>query len=111
MKRQRTEFELAAQLGKCLAQSEELARLRKAQAELELDKEAARLYRELKEGSLDAGDKTVMENPTTAELISAEIEFNRLIRTINGIIGFYVTGEENIVLHGKDCGGCRGCRG
>ncbi|HOC09055.1 MAG: YlbF family regulator [Clostridiales bacterium] len=110
MKRQRAEFELAVQLGKCLAQSEELTRLRKAQAELELDKEAARLYRELKEGRLDAGDKTVMEKPAAAELLSAEIEFNRLLKTINGIIGFYITGEENIVLHGKGCSGCRGCR-
>ena len=111
MKRQRTEFELAAQLGKRLAQSEELTRLRKAQAELELNKETARLYRELKEGRLDAGDKAVMENPTVMELLSAEIEFNRLLKTINSIIGFYVTGEENIELKGKDCGGCRGCRG
>ena len=51
-----------------------------------------------------------MEKPAAAELLSAEIEFNRLLKTINGIIRFYITGEENIVLHGKGCSGCRGCR-
>ncbi|MGI6703284.1 MAG: YlbF family regulator [Clostridia bacterium] len=109
MAKQRDEFQYAKELGKALASSEELKRLRNAQAELELDKEAAKLYKELKTGIVPADEETIKGSPVVAELVSAEEGFKGLLKTINGIIGFYVTGEEKIEIGDSGYSGCSGC--
>ncbi len=126
MKVQRIEHQKAIELGKALAESLELQRLRKAQAELQLDKEADRLYRQLRANNDIKGDgrevhvggmiqsgleERIMENPIINELISAQQEFSKLMKDINGIIGFYVTGKENIELKRDSCNRCNGCKG
>lgn len=109
MEGKRSEFQIAIELGQTLAESKELLRLRKAQAELGINKEAQRLYSDLKAGRIRPGEETIQDNPVINELLSAEEEFNRLIKTINGIIGFYVTGKETITVPDKGCSGCAGC--
>jgi cell fate (sporulation/competence/biofilm development) regulator YlbF (YheA/YmcA/DUF963 family) len=110
MEGKRSEFQIAIELGQALAESKELLRLRKAQAELHLNKEAQRLFSDLRAGRFKPGEQTIQGNPVINELLSAEEEFNRLMTTINGIIGFYVTGKETITVPDKGCSGCTGCK-
>jgi cell fate (sporulation/competence/biofilm development) regulator YlbF (YheA/YmcA/DUF963 family) len=109
MMKERIEFQRARELGRVLADSGELFRLRKAQAALQLDKEAEGLYRQLQVSGEDIQDSPA--NPVIAELLSAQKEFNGLLKDVNGIIGFYVTGQESIEIKRENCSGCRGCKG
>lgn len=112
---QRIEHEKAIELGRALSNSKELTRLRRAQAALQIDKEAYFIYRQLKTGRRITGKgtditKAAEENTVIKELIDAQEDFNRLLKEINGIVGFYVTAQEMIEIGGRDCSGCEGCR-
>lgn len=116
MTQQRDEHRVAIELGRVLANSEELLRLREAQAALQIDKHAMQLFQRIKTYDRDTQQpedeimEKAMANPTVAQLVSAQQDFNRLLREINGIIGYYVTAEENVEIRAEGCNGCSGCR-
>lgn len=52
--------------------------------------------------------KALMDNPVMQDYMNSRKEFEALLSTVNGIIDFYVTGNEQSGCSGS-CSGCHGC--
>jgi cell fate (sporulation/competence/biofilm development) regulator YlbF (YheA/YmcA/DUF963 family) len=117
----------AKELGEMLAESEEMKRLKKAEAALESDDKGMQLmedYRLLqielvkatreKKGEVQIGEirdmlmskqKELNEYHNTNEYIESKNSFDDLMKKINDVITFAITGEE--CTHScETCGGC-----
>lgn len=122
-------FEVAKQLGTMLANSEQMTRLKNAEAQLEGDSTAKGLmdkYKELQvkvvratkarseKQEIDALREELMahqallnENEITREYLSSKSEFDNFTKTINQVITYAMTGEEG--CSPSKCGSCSGC--
>ncbi len=121
-------FEMSHELGKMIEGSEEMAVLRekdKAQSEdedaqtllQEFQLESMNLSRDIQnekitreEGQLrynNAYKKLLEESESIREYMQAKTAFDAMVNKINGILNFYITGQEPGCTH--DCGSCGGC--
>lgn len=127
-----TVIEMAKQLGEAISGSEEFLRYKAAEEAYHADAEAGRLTEEYgkkseelaKELSKDGitpaemikiRQKMTAEygalclNPVIKEFLSAKGEAEQLLSQVNGIIHYYVTGEEEQGGCSGNCSSCGGC--
>ncbi len=120
---------IAVELGKAIANSTELTEYRKLEQEVEDDDRARELFSEYRKLQADlAGAQYKGEPPetieeyrkkllakyeeietydTTKRFLAAKARFDRLMKNINSVISFFVTGETSCSSGG--CAGCSGC--
>lgn len=124
-------FEAAKNLGTMIANSEEMTRLKNAEAELEGDDTAKGLmdkYKELQlkvvratkarvskeeldvlKAELVAHQATLDINAITKEYLESKTAFDNFTKTINQVIQYSMTGEGEEGCSPSKCGGCSGC--
>ena len=122
-------FETAKQLGTMLANSEQMTRLKNAEATLEGDsaaKELMNIYKELQlkvvraskaraekpeidalRDELMAHQVALNENAITKEYLDSKNDFDTFTKTINQVITYAMTGDEG--CSPSKCGSCSGC--
>jgi len=115
----------ARELGEAIADSEEMADLKRYEAALEADAEASRLLEEYnallfeiaqmekaghdrqavlaKKERLNAKMEEINCCDTARGYLAAKSRFDRMIKTVNAVITFEITGEEQ-----QGSGGCGG---
>lgn len=120
--------EKAHELGKLIKDSNEMAAYKAAEEKQQNDKEAAKLMqefnlqrmnlaRDMQEGKItqeeavkknnEAFQEMVEKSETISNFIEAKKDFDAVISQINGILNFYITGQEPGCTH--DCATCGGC--
>lgn len=120
--------EKAHELGKLIKDSNEMAAYKTAEEKQQNDKEAAKLMqefnlqrmnlaRDMQEGKItqeeavkknnEAFQEMVEKSETISNFIEAKKDFDAVISQINGILNFYITGQEPGCTH--DCATCGGC--
>ncbi len=120
--------EKAHELGKMIAGSPEAAALAKAEEAQGADEAAAELLKEfnlkrmnlvrdMQSGKITREEATKANSEAFAEMleksqtikdfVDAKKDFDTLVSEINGIINFYITGEDPNCTH--DCSTCGGC--
>jgi len=119
----------AKELGELIALSEEMATLRRCEECVINDKKADRLLREQKmiqdeliraaqngeftstheqlKNILAAKQEEIRNYSITADFLKAKENFDKLMKTINDVILFTITGEEP--CSDSKCGSCGGC--
>jgi len=125
-------FEKARELGQMLAASEQNQRVIHAEIAQTNDEEAQKLLmhynekrkeiaRKMKEGQsgpeemeafrneLQNEFNVLLENKNIKEYIEAKKSFDQLVRTVNDILNYYITGEEKSGCSSRSCSGCSGC--
>lgn len=122
-------IDTARQLGRMIAASEQMARLKKAEAEIESDGKAKQLMDDYKHMQIDivkatklkkakeeldslreallAKQQEINDYPATKEYLSAKSDFDNFMKTINDVMIFSITGEEP--CSPNKCGSCGGC--
>lgn len=121
--------EKAHELGKLIKESAEMAAYKAAEEKQQNDAEAAELMKEfnlkrmnlardMQEGKIsqeeavkknnEAFEEMVAKSETIAKFIETKKDFDAVISEINGILNFYITGQEPGCTH--DCATCGGCR-
>jgi cell fate (sporulation/competence/biofilm development) regulator YlbF (YheA/YmcA/DUF963 family) len=123
-------IEKARELGKSIAQSEELDSLKKCEQEVQNDSKAklfindqrqlqAELIKAIRKNNdaeiiesikkmLADKQKEINEYDVTRRFIEAKQRFDKLVKKINDVITFSITGEEGCSSEG--CSSCRGCK-
>ena len=110
----------ASELAQAIAQSEELANLRAAEAKLQMDQQARELLNEVQRlqqmaqmsGSpeamqqLEEAFNKFAENPLGREYLEANQRFNQMLETVNSLLQEAIEGPKP---HGHGCSGCSGC--
>ena len=122
----------AHELGKLIAESEELKRCQEqelsfasdesAQAAVaEYDQKSKALAEEMRQGGMtpekletfrsrmNENMKELTKNATAKEYLEAKSAFNQLINQVNEIIGYHIRGEEAGSSCSGNCSGCSGC--
>lgn len=116
------------ELGKLIKQSEEMAAYKAAEEKQMNDEEAKKLMqefnlnrmnlaRDMQEGKItqeeavkknnEAFENMVNNSAVIADFIEAKKNFDAVISEINGILNFYITGQEPECTHNcSTCGGC-----
>ena len=125
-------YQKAQDLGMALAQSAAYERVQNAQAAIELSGVAGacvELYKAAQEklGDLmaepdatqeqirqatqdvEAAERALRENSEVAELLTAQMEFQSMMKQINNLIGFYVGAEDQSSGCTGSCETCAGC--
>ncbi len=116
------------ELGKLIKESEEMAAYKAAEEAQMNDEEAKKLLqefnlkrmnlaRDMQEGKIsqeeavkknsEAFDEMLSKSEIISNFIEAKKQFDAVISEINGILNFYITGQEPGCTH--DCGTCGGC--
>ncbi|WP_456436192.1 YlbF family regulator [Thermovibrio ammonificans] len=110
----------ATELAQAIAQSEELANLRAAEAKLMMDQEASKLLQEVQRlqqmaqmsGSpeamqqLEEAFNKFAQNPVGKEYLEANQKFSQMLETVNSLLQEAIEGPKH---HGHGCSGCSGC--
>lgn len=123
-----TLLEKAHELGEMIKESPEMKALKAAEAAQEADSEAQELLKafNLKRMNLvrdmqaekitreeatkmnsDAFSEMVESSATIKAYVEAKRDFDAVVQQINGIINFYITGQDPNCTH--DCSTCGGC--
>ncbi len=123
-----TLLEKAHELGEMIQESPEMKALKAAEAAQESDSEAQELLKafNLKRMNLvrdmqaekitreeatklnsDAFSEMVESSATIKAYVEAKKDFDAVVQQINGIINFYITGQDPNCTH--DCSTCGGC--
>jgi len=122
----------AKELGDMIAESREMAELKQAEAELESDDTAKQLLEDLnllrmeltraiKEGKPEGTieeinnmvklkQQDVMSYRVTRNFLAAKNAFDNLIKRLNDIMLFAITGEEKGSCSSHGCDSCSGCK-
>lgn len=121
-------FEKTQELGRMIQDSDEMKRMKEAEAAQMADEEAQKLLgefnlarmnlaRDMQEGKIPKEEAVKKNNMAFAEMISkskvieeyveAKKAFDAVISKINGVLNFYITGQDPNCTH--DCGSCGGC--
>lgn len=120
----------AKELGEAIAESEAMKRLKISDAELQGDPAAMTLMKEYKQLQVELvratkekrGEEAIdyvkelllkkqqqlYENKITNEYLEAKSEFDKLMKNVNDVITFAITGEEQ--CSPDKCGSCGGCK-
>ena len=110
----------ASELAQAIAESEELANFRAAEAKLRLDPEASQLLNEVQRlqqmaqmsGSpeamqqLEEAFNKFAEHPVGKEYLEANQRFSQMLETVNALLQEAIEGPKQ---HGHGCSGCSGC--
>ena len=123
-----TLLEKAHELGEMIQESPEMQALKTAEAAQEADSEAQELLKafNLKRMNLvrdmqaekitreeatklnsDAFSEMVESSATIKAYVEAKKDFDAVVQQINGIINYYITGQDPNCTH--DCSTCGGC--
>lgn len=120
--------EQAHELGKLIKQSAEMAAYKNAEERQQNDEESIKLMqefnlnrmnlaRDMQEGKITqeeavkknnaAFEEMVKNSEVISDFIEAKKNFDALIGEVNGILNYYITGQEPGCTH--DCSSCGGC--
>lgn len=123
-----TIIEKTHELGKLIEESAEMKAFRaaeKAQAEDEATQELLRefnlnrmnLVKDLQDGKItqqeavqkntEAFDKITEQSELIRNFIEAKKTFDKLVEEVNGVLNYYITGQEPGCTH--NCSSCSGC--
>ena len=121
-------FEKTRELGEMIENSEEMKRLKIAEGLQAEDAEAQELFgefnlkrmnlaKDVQEGKISREEAVKKNNEAFEEMleksdlikdyIDAEKEFDQMISKINGILNYYITGQDPNCTH--NCSTCSGC--
>ena len=121
-------FEKARELGQMIADSEEMKIFKEAETAQAEDEECQNIMREynmtrmnlardMQSGKLSreeailqntkAFEEVLEKSPKIKAFIDAKKELDAMTNKINGILTYYITGEEPGCTH--DCSSCAGC--
>ena len=126
-------IEKAKELGQMIADSEEFANMKKAEAAQTNDEKARQLIKlyndqrrqavaKMKNESIDPETMKALQkelqdefdmlyqNENIKAYIEAKKDFEQLMQSVNSVISFYVTGEEKADCSSGGCGSCGGCK-
>lgn len=120
--------EKAHELGKMIKESPEMAAMDKAEEVQKNDEDAQALLqefnlkrmnlaREMQAGKIEQAEaiqknnaafsEMVEKSKTIRDYVEAKKAFDKLVQDINGIINYYITGQEPGCTHNcSTCGGC-----
>lgn len=120
----------ASELGKLIADSKEMSRLKQSEVDMENDSQAQTLMNEYKQLQIEMvraaksnSEKEVLDEikarllnkqqeindyPVTKEYLEAKAQFDAFMKKINDVIIFSITGEET--CSPSKCGSCSGCK-
>ncbi len=121
--------EKAHELGKMIKESPEMAAMDKAEELQKNDEDAQALLqefnlkrmnlaRDMQAGKIEQAEaiqknnaafsEMVEKSKTIRDYVEAKKAFDKLVQDINGIINYYITGQEPGCTHNcSTCGGCR----
>jgi len=121
-------FEKTRELGEMIQESEEMKRMKAADVAQLADEEAQKLLQEFKlqrmnlardmqeekitkeeavKKNNEAFSNMVSASETIKEYVDAKKEFDMMVSKINGILNFYITGQDPNCTHNcSTCGGC-----
>ena len=121
--------EKAHELGKMIKESPEMAAMDKAEEIQKNDEDAQALLqefnlkrmnlaRDMQAGKIEQAEaiqknnaafsEMVEKSKTIRDYVEAKKAFDKLVQDINGIINYYITGQEPGCTHNcSTCGGCR----
>ncbi|MBR6729028.1 MAG: YlbF family regulator [Clostridia bacterium] len=125
-------LEKAHELGKLLAESEELSRFQEQEMAFFSDEEAQKCLKEYEAKSTALSEEmrqaamtpealesyrnrmaenmqVLTQNATAREYLEAKSAFNKLITAVNEILGYHIRGEEAEGSCGGNCASCGGC--
>ncbi len=123
-----TILEQAHELGKMIKECPEMQEMKVAEAAQQADEQAQQLLKEfnlkrmnlardMQEQKISREEAVKANNDAFAELVEksdviknyveAKKSFDAVIQEINGILNFYITGQEPGCTH--DCSSCGGC--
>ena len=121
-------FEKTQELGAMIQETEEMKRMMAADAAQQADSEAQKLLgdfnlarmnlaRDMQEGKISQEEAVQKNNQafndmleksaTIKEYVESKQAFDAVIGKINGILNFYITGQDPNCTH--DCSTCGGC--
>lgn len=121
-------FEKTQELGRMIQDSDEMKRMKEAEAAQMADEEAQKLLgefnlarmnlaRDMQEGKIPKEEAVKKNNLAFAEMVSkskvieeyveAKKAFDAVISKINGVLNFYITRQDPNCTH--DCSSCGGC--
>ena len=121
-------FEKTRELGEMIENSEEMKRLKIAEGLQAEDAEAQELFgefnlkrmnlaKDMQEGKIsreeavkknnEAFDEMLEKSDLIKDYIDAKKEFDQMISKINGILNYYITGQDPNCTH--NCSTCSGC--
>lgn len=120
-------IQMAKDLGQAIASSQQMEDLKKSELALENDPKAKQLFDDYKNLQIEmvcavkeqketidgireklvAKQNELNEYPVTDAYIKAKSSFDSLIKTVNEVITFSITGEEP--CSPKKCASCSGC--
>ena len=121
-------FEKARGLGEMIENSEEMKRLKIAETLQAEDEEAQNLFgefnlkrmnlaKDMQEGKISREDAVTKNSEAFNEMvekseliknyIEAKKEFDQMVSKINGILNYYITGQDPNCTH--NCSTCSGC--
>lgn len=121
-------FEKTEELGKMIQETEEMKRMTAADVAQQTSEEAQALLREfnlarmnlarnMQEGKIEKAEAIkkntqlfedmVNSNEIIKEYVESKKAFDAVIGKINGILNFYITGQDPNCTH--DCSTCGGC--
>lgn len=127
-----TIMETAQELGKLIANSEERKKAEKAADVLRNDSEASEImarYSEIRQEEMaklqtkepakeeleafrdlmQKEFKKLAENPVISAYMEANKEYEALVKRVNGVLAYYIDGEEQSDSCGGNCSSCSGC--
>ena len=121
-------FEKTRELGELIQASEEMKKMKQAEAVQLADEEAQKLLggfnltrmnlaRDMQEGKIpreeavkkntEAFEQMLEKSAAIKEYVEAKKEFDAVISKINGLLNFYITGQDPNCTHNcSTCGGC-----
>lgn len=121
-------FEKTKELGEMIQESEEMKRMQAADVAQLADEEAQKLLKEfnlarmnlardMQEGKIskeeavkknsEAFENMMNSSETIKEYVDAKKAFDAVVSKINGILNFYITGQDPNCTHNcSTCGGC-----
>lgn len=123
----------AKELGQMIASSEQYTRLIQAEIAQTNDEDAQKLLKHYNARRIEIARKMkkeqsgpeeleqyrtelqqefdlLVENENVKEYIEAKKAFEQLMKSVNSVIAFYVTGEEQSGCSPDKCSGCSGCQ-
>ncbi len=123
-------IEKARELGEMIQESEQMAKMKDMEAKQAADEtaqtllqefnlERMNLARDMQSGKLSqedavkknnaAFDAILEKSPVLKQYVEAKGEFDNLVNQINGVLNFYITGQDQDHSCTHDCGTCGGC--
>lgn len=121
-------IEKTRELGELIANSDEMKKVKEAEAAQEADENAKTLLvefnmnrmnlgRDIQNGKIseeeavklnnEAFNKMVESSETIKAYVEAKKELDRVVTEVNGILNYYITGQAPGCSH--DCSSCGGC--